>query len=83
MLILARRIDEKILIGPDIEVMVVGVEHRGGNVVVRLGVTAPSDVEVDREEVRASRLASALCRPSKDGAAALADMAKPDKFEQE
>lgn len=47
MLILTRRIGEKLIIGDDIEVVVLGVK---GNQ-VRLGVSAPDDVAVHREEV--------------------------------
>ena len=48
MLILTRRVGEMICVGPDITVTVVGVN---GNQ-VRLGIAAPKDVRVDREEVR-------------------------------
>lgn len=47
MLILTRRIGETIRIGDDIEVVVLGVK---GNQ-VRLGVAAPRDTEVHREEI--------------------------------
>jgi carbon storage regulator len=47
MLILSRRIGEIIRIGPDIVVTVLGVN---GNQ-VRLGIDAPKDVAVHREEV--------------------------------
>lgn len=47
MLILTRRIDETIIIGDDVEVTVLGVK---GNQ-VSLGVAAPKDVSVYREEV--------------------------------
>lgn len=47
MLILTRRVGEKLIIDNDIEVVVLGVK---GNQ-VRLGVIAPKDVEVHREEV--------------------------------
>lgn len=48
MLVLARMEGERILIGDDIAVQVVDI--RGDK--VRLGVEAPKDVAVDREEVR-------------------------------
>ena len=48
MLILTRRIGETLMIGDDIQVVVLGVK---GNQ-VRLGVQAPANVSVDREEVR-------------------------------
>lgn len=48
MLILSRRLQETLVIGEDIEVTVLAVK---GNQ-VRLGVKAPQNVEVDREEIR-------------------------------
>ena len=47
MLILTRKIGEAVKIGDDIEVSIVGVK---GNQ-VRLGINAPSDVAVHREEI--------------------------------
>lgn len=47
MLILTRKIGEKVRIGDDIELVVLGVK---GNQ-VRLGVEAPKDVSVHREEI--------------------------------
>jgi len=47
MLILTRRVRESILIGHDITVTILGVK---GNQ-VRVGVTAPKEVPVHREEV--------------------------------
>jgi carbon storage regulator len=48
MLILSRKKDERIVIGKDISIMVVSID---GNK-VRLGIDAPKDVEVDRQEIR-------------------------------
>ena len=48
MLILMRRLGEKLCIGDDITVTVRGI--KGGQ--VKLGVQAPDDVAVDREEIR-------------------------------
>jgi carbon storage regulator len=48
MLILSRRLEESLHIGTDIIVTVLGIK---GNQ-VRLGIRAPGDVVVDREEVR-------------------------------
>lgn len=53
MLILGRRVGGTLMIGDGITVTVLSV--KGGT--VRLGVTAPKDVRVDREEVRARILA--------------------------
>lgn len=47
MLILTRRIDESIKIGENVTVTVLGIK---GNQ-VRLGVSAPKDVAVHREEI--------------------------------
>lgn len=51
MLVLSRKKSETILIGDDVEVMV--VELRGDK--VRIGVSAPRDVSVDRSEVREAK----------------------------
>ena len=47
MLILTRRIGEKLMIGDDISVTILGVK---GNQ-VRIGVHAPEDVAIHREEI--------------------------------
>ena len=47
MLILTRRMGENLRIGDDIVVTVLGVRHNQ----VRLGITAPRNVEVHREEI--------------------------------
>lgn len=47
MLILMRREGESIMIGDDITVTVLGVQGRQ----VRLGITAPRHIEVNREEI--------------------------------
>jgi carbon storage regulator len=51
MLVLSRKLDEAIIIGDGIKVVV--VQLKGGN--VRLGIEAPPAVRVDREEVRESK----------------------------
>jgi len=48
MLILMRRLGESIKIGDNITVTVMGIEHHNR---VKLGVDAPKDIPVDREEV--------------------------------
>jgi len=47
MLILTRGIEESIIIGEDIKITVLGV--KGGR--VRLGIDAPKEIPVDREEI--------------------------------
>lgn len=47
MLILGRRMGESVKIGHDIEISVLGVKNNQ----VRLGINAPRDVEVHRDEV--------------------------------
>jgi len=47
MLVLSRQKDESIMIGDDIEIVIVDV--RGNK--VRLGITAPKSVQVHRREV--------------------------------
>ena len=47
MLILTRRVGETVMIGNDVTVTILGVK---GNQ-VRVGVVAPKDVVVDREEI--------------------------------
>jgi carbon storage regulator CsrA len=51
MLVLTRRLGEEIVIAGDIRVVVVSIQ--GGK--VRLGIRAPDDVRVDRQEIHARR----------------------------
>ena len=56
-LVLSRYEGEKIMIGDDIIVEVVRVSHKGpGRNQVRLMISAPEDVEVDREEIRERKI---------------------------
>lgn len=66
MLVLSRKVGERILLGDDIRITVVRVSGGG----VRLGIEAPSDVAVVREEV--------LCDEPAVTAPA-ASMSKPEK----
>jgi carbon storage regulator len=63
MLILSRKVDEKIVIGPDISVTIIDI--RGDQ--VRLGVTAPRNVKVFRKEIfdaiEAENKAAAASKP--------------------
>lgn len=47
MLILTRRVGETLMVGDDVTVTVLGVK---GNQ-IRIGINAPKDVEVHREEI--------------------------------
>jgi carbon storage regulator len=47
MLVLTRHVGEKIIIGDEVEVAVVGVKGQS----VRLGIKAPSDISVHRQEI--------------------------------
>ncbi len=51
MLVLTRRVNEAIMIGEDVVVRVIGVRGRGGRAAVKLGIDAPSDTKILREEV--------------------------------
>lgn len=48
MLILTRRVGETLVIGDDIEVTILGINRNQ----VKVGINAPRDVEVHREEVK-------------------------------
>lgn len=60
MLVLSRQRDETILIGDDIRVTVVDI--RGDK--VRLGIDAPPETRIDREEVRKRREAERNAVPA-------------------
>lgn len=47
MLVLTRRVGEKLIIGDNITVTMLGVKSNQ----VRIGIDAPRDVRVDREEI--------------------------------
>lgn len=51
MLVLTRKVSEVICVGENIRIVVVDI--RGGK--VRLGIAAPDEVIVDREEIHAKR----------------------------
>lgn len=55
MLVLTRKKEQSIIIGEDVEIMVLGVSGDK----VRLGITAPREVEVFRKEVIDERGAQA------------------------
>ena len=47
MLVITRKADQSVMIGPDVEVVVLGITKEG----VRLGIRAPKSVQVHRREV--------------------------------
>lgn len=49
MLVLTRKLNEKIVIGDDGTITLTVLEIRGGH--VRLGIEAPNDIAVNRQEV--------------------------------
>lgn len=51
MLVLSRQVNERIVINGNIIVTVVGVRSKDGNVRVRLGIEAPKEITIDREEI--------------------------------
>ena len=59
MLVLTRKTNQKIVIGDDIEITI--VEISGSQ--VRIGITAPRDVRVNRREVYDQRLAERAAEP--------------------
>jgi carbon storage regulator len=59
MLVLSRRLGEEIVIGGNIRVMV--TEVRGDR--VRLGISAPEGIRVDRSEVKERRAVSGTSLP--------------------
>jgi carbon storage regulator len=50
MLVLARYVNERIMIGDDIVITITDVNPLSGK--VKVGIEAPNDIRVDREEVR-------------------------------
>jgi carbon storage regulator len=78
MLVITRKIDQSIIIDGRIEVVVTGITRDG----VRLGISAPKDIQVHRREVfeaiaEANRAASTQTQPSLQDAAALLRSAIP------
>ena len=61
MLVLTRRPDESLQIGPDVEVKVLRI----GDSHVVIGVTAPKSIEVDRTEVYLRKQAEKRCADAK------------------
>jgi carbon storage regulator len=72
MLVITRKVDQSIIIDGRIEVVVTGITKDG----VRLGISAPKEVQVHRREVfeaiaEANRAASTQAQPVVQDAAAL------------
>jgi carbon storage regulator len=77
MLVLTRRSGESVMIGDDVVVTV--LEVRGD--VIRLGIGAPRDIQVHREEIYRELQASntEAASPSDDAVLALAKLLRPAK----
>ena len=75
MLVLTRRTGESLVIGDDVVITV--LETRGD--VIRLGITAPRDVQVHREEIYKELKAAnrAAASPTEDAVRAVADLLDP------
>lgn len=56
MLVLSRKTDQVILIGEDIEIMVVGIE----NGQVKIGINAPKEVNIQRKELLETKVEKEL-----------------------
>jgi len=57
MLCLARKVGESFVIAGQIKVMVISTKGKQG---IRLGISAPKDIRVDREEVYLKRMTSGI-----------------------
>ena len=79
MLVLTRRAGESVMIGDDVVITV--LETRGD--VIRLGIKAPRDVQVHREEVYKELQAvnREAASPNEDAVRALTEMLRPTAAE--
>lgn len=75
MLVLTRRAGESVMIGDDVVITV--LEARGD--VIRLGITAPRDVQVHREEVyqELQTANQAAASPNDDAVRAVTELLEP------
>lgn len=83
MLVLTRRIGEKLLIGDDIEVVI--LDSRGDG--VRIGINAPQSTKIHRAEVveavrAANELAAQSAQEHRDGAQALSSLLSAQRAAQ-
>jgi carbon storage regulator len=53
MLVLVRYVNDRIMIGDDIVITITDVNRKSGR--VKVGIEAPNDVRVDREEIRIAK----------------------------
>jgi len=50
-LVLTRRCGESVIIADDIKVTIISVDTKAGRAYVKLGITAPADLKIYREEI--------------------------------
>jgi len=53
MLVLVRYVNDRIMIGNDIVITITDVNRKSGR--VKVGIEAPNDIRVDREEIRIAK----------------------------
>jgi carbon storage regulator len=53
MLVLVRYVNDRIMIGDDIVITITDVNRKSGR--VKVGIEAPNDIRVDREEIRIAK----------------------------